>query len=52
MRTFAPDEKGNCVPSYYLYRVAEKKLEPYTGKQQLPYCQSLRYWGVKEGMGK
>jgi len=51
MRTFAPDEKGKCVPSYYLYRVAEKKLEPYSGDQKLPYCQSLRYWGVKGVQG-
>ena len=47
MRTFAPGEKGKCVLSYYLYRVAENDMVPYSGDQKLPYCQSWRYWGIK-----
>lgn len=48
IRTLAPDEKGNCVPSYYSYLVTENKLVPYSGEQKLPYSQFHRYWGVKE----
>ncbi|MFC1453718.1 hypothetical protein ACFLQL_00910 [Verrucomicrobiota bacterium] len=51
IRTFAPGEKEKCVLSYYLYRVAENDLVPYSGDGKLPYSQSWRYWGVKGVQG-